>query len=94
MSTGVLTKINLAWSRDNEKKHYVQHEIKKESLEFIQWIDSGAYLFICGNKEPMSMDVEETIINVLCEAKNISREEAIQLLEELNSQGRYVKDVY
>lgn len=94
MSTGVLTKINLAWSRDNEKKHYVQHEIKKESKEFMKWIDSGAYLFVCGNKDPMSMDVEETIIHILCEARTISREQAIQFLDELNDQGRYVKDVY
>jgi sulfite reductase (NADPH) flavoprotein alpha-component len=72
----------------------VQHEIKKESMEFMQWIDSGAYLFVCGNKDPMSSDVEETIIHILCEAKNISREQALQFLDELNDQGRYVKDVY
>jgi sulfite reductase (NADPH) flavoprotein alpha-component len=94
MSTGVLTKINLAWSRDNDKKHYVQHEIKKESTEFMQWLDGGAYLFICGNKDPMSIDVEQTIIHILCEARNISMEEAKAFLDELNSQGRYVKDVY
>ncbi len=94
MSTGVLTKINLAWSRDHEKKHYVQHEIKKESTELMQWIDRGAYLFVCGNKDPMSIDVEETIIQILCEARTISREQAIQFLNELNDQGRYVKDVY
>jgi sulfite reductase (NADPH) flavoprotein alpha-component len=92
--TGVLNKINLAWSRDGERKHYVQHEIMKEATEFIQWIDRGAYLFICGNKDPMSMDVEETIINILTETRNISRTEALQFLDELNSQGRYVKDVY
>jgi sulfite reductase (NADPH) flavoprotein alpha-component len=93
-STGVLTKINLAWSRDRERKHYVQHEIKKETHEFLEWIDNGAYVYICGNKDPMSTDVEETILQLLCEARNISREESIQLLDELNSQGRYVKDVY
>jgi sulfite reductase (NADPH) flavoprotein alpha-component len=94
MSTGVLTKINLAWSRDNEKKHYVQHELKKESSELVQWIDDGAFLYVCGNKDPMSIDVESTLIEILNEQKGLSREEAIQFLEKLSSQGRYVKDVY
>ncbi len=94
MSTGVLTKINLAWSRDNEKKHYVQHELMKESIELLQWIDDGAFLYICGNKDPMSIDVESTLVEILCEQKGLSREEAIQFLEQLSSQGRYVKDVY
>jgi sulfite reductase (NADPH) flavoprotein alpha-component len=94
MATGVLTKINLAWSRDNAKKNYVQHELKKEASEFIQWMDGGAYLFICGNKDPMSIDVEATIIDILSEQKRISRKEAIEFLDNLETQGRYVKDVY
>lgn len=93
-ATGVLTKINLAWSRDTARKNYVQHELKKEASEFIEWIDRGAYLYICGNKDPMSIDVEAALIDILSEQKNISQEEAIQFLENLNEQGRYVKDVY
>ena len=93
-ATGVLTKINLAWSRDTAMKNYVQHELKKEASEFIQWIDRGAYLYLCGNKNPMSIDVEAAIIDILSEQRNISQEEAIQFLENLGEQGRYVKDVY
>ncbi len=91
---GVLTRINLAWSRDAAKKHYVQHELKKEAGELVQWIENGAYVYICGNKDPMSVDVEEAIKDILCEQKNISRDEATLFLEELSSYGRYVKDVY
>ena len=93
-TTGVLTKINLAWSRDTARKNYVQHELKKEAVEFIQWIDQGAHIYICGNKDPMSADVEATILDILSDHKNINREEAIQFLENLSEQGRYVKDVY
>jgi sulfite reductase (NADPH) flavoprotein alpha-component len=93
-ATGVLTKINLAWSRDTARKNYVQHELKKEASELMQWIDRGAYVYICGNKDPMSIDVETAIICILSEKKNISQEEAIQFLENLSEQGRYVKDVY
>lgn len=93
-ATGVLTKINLAWSRDADKKHYVQHELRKESFELIQWIDNGAYVYICGNKDPMSVDVEETLIEILCDQKGISQDEAMQFLDHLSSLGRYVKDVY
>ena len=91
---GVLTKINLAWSRDTARKNYVQHELKKEASELIQWIDRGAYLYLCGNKNLMSIDVEAAIIDILSEQRNISQEEAIQFLENLGEQGRYVKDVY
>ena len=93
-ATGVLTKINLAWSRDTAMKNYVQHELKKEASELIQWIDRGAYLYLCGNKNLMSIDVEAAIIDILSEQRNISQEEAIQFLENLGEQGRYVKDVY
>lgn len=94
MATGVLTKINLAWSRDTAKKYYVQDELKKEAYELTQWLDHGAYVYICGNKDPMSGDVEEAMKDILCEQKNISRDEATQFLDRLSDQGRYVKDVY
>ncbi len=93
-ATGLLTKINLAWSRDTARKNYVQHELKKEASELMQWIDGGAYVYICGNKDPMSIDVEAALINIVSDQKNISQEEAIQFLENLGEQGRYVKDVY
>ncbi|MEQ1587739.1 MAG: flavodoxin domain-containing protein [Cyclobacteriaceae bacterium] len=94
MATGVLTKINLAWSRDTATKYYVQDELKKEAYELTQWLDNGAYVYICGNKDPMSRDVEEAIMDILCQQKNISRDEATQFLDHLSDQGRYVKDVY
>jgi len=93
-STGVLNRINLAWSRDGEAKNYVQHELLKESNELVNWLDGGAYLYICGSKHPMSEDVENALISILTKNKNWTEQEANQYLEDLSAQGRYQKDVY
>lgn len=93
-ATGMLTKINLAWSRDGKEKPYVQHELKKEAVDFMLWIDKGASVYLCGSKEPMSIDVEKAIIDIISEQKNISVDEAQQFLKQLGDEGRYEKDVY
>ncbi len=59
MQTGVLTKMNVAFSRDQETKIYVQHKMLQHSKEFYEWLQNGAYVYICGAKEPMSVDVEK-----------------------------------
>jgi len=93
-STGVLNRINLAWSRDGDSKNYVQHELLKESEELVNWLDGGAHLYICGSKHPMSEDVENALISILSKHKNWTGQEANQYLEDLSAQGRYQKDVY
>ena len=60
--TGVLTRINTAFSRDQEQKVYVQHKMQKHATELFHWLESGAHVYVCGAKEPMSMDVENTLL--------------------------------
>ncbi len=91
---GTLTKINLAWSRDGKEKYYVQDEIRKEGKEFFQWLENGAYLYICGAKNPMSIDVEKAIIDVISIYKKVSPKKAKAYLEKLEEEHRYLKDVY
>ena len=91
---GVLNKINLAWSRDGKEKYYVQDEIRKEGKEFVEWLEGGAYIYVCGAKDPMSIDVEKAIIEVISINKNISLKKAKSYLEKLESEYRYRKDVY
>ena len=91
---GVLNKINLAWSRDGKEKYYVQDEIRKEGKEFVEWLEGGAYIYVCGAKDPMSIDVEKAIIEVISINKNISLKKAKSYLEKLESEYRYQKDVY
>ena len=92
--TGLLTRVNVAFSRDTVEKVYVQHKMKKNGKEFYNWINEGANIYICGAKAPMSEDVEKSILEIISEHGNKSGEEAESLLNELKESGRYHKDVY
>ncbi|UWX59802.1 flavodoxin domain-containing protein [Chryseobacterium oranimense] len=94
LKTGTLTHLDLAFSRDTAEKIYVQHRLEQKSQEVYHWLEGGASLYICGAKEPMSKDVEKTILNILQNKGKQTLEEAQVYLEELELSGRYVKDVY
>ena len=94
LETGVLTKLNTAFSRDQEHKIYVQHRMQQHAAELFNWIENGASIFVSGTKEPMSIDVEQTLINIIARHKNIDEQKATEYLGELKESGRYHKDVY
>jgi sulfite reductase (NADPH) flavoprotein alpha-component len=94
LHTGVLTKVDLAFSRDQKEKVYVQHKINKKGEEFYQWLQSGAYVYICGAKDPMSVDVENTLMALIHQFGGKTQDEAISYLNKLKEEGRYLKDVY
>lgn len=94
LETGVLTKVNVAFSRDQKEKVYVQHKMLQQGEDLFKWIDSGAYLYICGTKVPMSIDVENSLLKIIRTHGNRSQEEAIQYLDDMKEDGRYLKDVY
>jgi len=92
--TGSLTRINTAFSRDQKEKLYVQHRMQQQAKDLFKWIDSGAYVYICGCKNTMAKDVEETLINIISEEGKLDRKEAEDYLSRLEEEGRYAKDVY
>jgi sulfite reductase (NADPH) flavoprotein alpha-component len=92
--TGVLTRINTAFSRDQEQKIYVQHRILEHAAEVWAWLQGGASLYVCGAKEPMSVDVEATLLQVAHLQGGKTTEEAAVWLEGLKEEGRYLRDVY
>jgi sulfite reductase (NADPH) flavoprotein alpha-component len=94
VKTGVLTRINTAFSRDQARKVYVQHKMEKQSADLFRWLESGAHLYVCGAKEPMSVDVEQTLLDIIRKEGNRSATQAEHYLEELRETGRYTKDVY
>lgn len=94
LETGVLTKMNVAFSRDTKEKVYVQHKMLREGAQLYEWLESGAYLYVCGSKEPMSVDVENALLHIIGTHGNRSQEEALQYLDQLKEDGRYLKDVY
>ncbi len=93
-STGTLTKVNLAFSRDQAEKIYVQDRMIAHAAELYQWIEAGAYFYVCGKKDPMSVDVENTLIQIVKKYSNKSLEEATSYINELKDNHRYHKDVY
>jgi sulfite reductase (NADPH) flavoprotein alpha-component len=92
--TGVLSKINLAFSRDQQEKIYVQHRMLEQGDELYNWLKGGASFFVCGKKDPMSSDVEKTLLSIIEKYGNKTPEGAKEYLEELEESGRYEKDVY
>ncbi len=94
LETGVLTKLNTAFSRDQKGKVYVQHRMLQHAAELFEWIENGASIFISGTKDPMSVDVEQTLINIIATHKNIDEQKATEYLSALKEEGRYHKDVY
>ena len=92
--TGVLTKVNLAFSRDQKEKIYVQHKMLQHGAELYEWLNGGASFFVCGKKHPMSTDVENTLLQIVQQHGNKTEEEAKKYLEHLEEAGRYEKDVY
>ena len=86
--------LDLAFSRDQDFKIYVQDRLKEKADELIEWIDNGAVIYLCGNKDPMSKDVDRTLIELIAAKKDMSTDAAEDYLAELEETGRYLKDVY
>ena len=94
LEMGVLTKMNVAFSRDSKEKVYVQHKMLQEGVLLYAWLESGASIYVCGTKDPMSVDVENALLNIIQSHGNRSEEEALQYLDQMKEDGRYMKDVY
>jgi sulfite reductase (NADPH) flavoprotein alpha-component len=94
VETGSLSKIDLAFSRDQEEKVYVQHKLRRKGKELYEWLQSGASLYLCGAKDPMSVDVENTLTEIIQVHGNKKETEALEFINELKNEGRYLKDVY
>lgn len=94
LATGVLTKLSTSFSRDQKEKIYVQDRIKENAKELNDWIENGASIYVCGQKTPMSHDVETAIIEAIATQRKITINEAKQTLEDLETNGNYHKDVY
>ncbi|AEW03202.1 sulfite reductase [Niastella koreensis] len=94
IQTGVLTKVNVAFSRDQKTKIYVQHKMLEHAKAFYEWLQNGAYVYICGAKEPMSVDVENTILQIIERFGSKSSAQAVEYLNQLKEEGRFLKDVY
>jgi sulfite reductase (NADPH) flavoprotein alpha-component len=94
MDEGILNKIDLAFSRDQTEKIYVQHRILEQAKELWNWIHRGAHIYICGDESRMAKDVHQALLTVIQEQGKQTPEQATETLDQLRRDGRYQKDVY
>lgn len=91
---GVVDKVSLAFSRDQEQKIYVQHRLLENAQEVYQWLEDGAHFYVCGDATRMAKDVHDALFTIIKEQGNKSDEEAQSYLSDLRRAKRYQKDVY
>ena len=91
---GVLNRIDLAWSRDQKDKVYVQDKLRQQGAELWRWINDGAHIYVCGDANRMAKDVEQALLDVIAEFGGMDTEAADEFLSELRVERRYQRDVY
>ncbi len=94
LKDGVLTRMDVAFSRDSDKKVYVQHRMLERSRELYEWLQEGAVLYVCGDEKHMAHDVHLTLEQILMQEGNMSQEAAAEYLSTMLQQKRYQRDVY
>lgn len=94
LADGVLSRLDLAFSRDTAEKVYVQQRMAEQSRELYAWLEDGAHLYVCGDEKAMARDVHEALIQVVEREGGKSREDAEDYVRKLSADHRYQKDVY
>ncbi len=94
LKEGVLTRMDVAFSRDTDKKVYVQHRMLEKSKELYQWLQDGAAVYVCGDEKKMAHDVHAALIAILEQEGGLSTEEAAEYLLRMQQNKRYQRDVY
>jgi sulfite reductase (NADPH) flavoprotein alpha-component len=91
---GVVDKVSLAFSRDQEEKVYVQHRLLEQGAEVYQWLQDGAHIYVCGDADHMAKDVNDALMSIVQLHGDKNAEQAEQYIMELRRAKRYQKDVY
>ena len=94
LKTGTLEKMDVAFSRDQAEKVYVQHRILEQAATLYQWLESGAHLYVCGDMHHMAKDVHQALTQVIEQQSDRNLEEASEWLDQLIADKRYQRDVY
>ncbi|REL30910.1 assimilatory sulfite reductase (NADPH) flavoprotein subunit [Thalassotalea euphylliae] len=94
LKSGLLTKMDVAFSRDQAEKVYVQHRLKENAAEVFAWLERGAHLYVCGDANRMAKDVHNALVEIVAEQSGKTAEQAEEYLTTLRKGKRYQKDVY
>lgn len=93
-SANTLTHLSLAWSRDGDKKVYVQDKMREDAEELYQWLEQGAHFYVCGDAQRMAKDIDNALIDIVAEQGGKSHGDAKAYVGALRTSGRYQTDVY
>jgi sulfite reductase (NADPH) flavoprotein alpha-component len=94
LRNGILTRMDVAFSRDTDRKVYVQHRMEEHSRELFAWLEDGAYFYVCGDEKRMAPDVHAALEKIVQREGGMSADAAREYVETLRQQGRYQRDVY
>lgn len=94
LKDGVLTRMDVAFSRDTLEKIYVQNKLWEHRRDVVAWLDNGAYFYVCGDAKAMAKDVRATLVRAIADVKAQSDAQAEQTLADIERGGRYLQDVY
>jgi sulfite reductase (NADPH) flavoprotein alpha-component len=94
LKDGVLTRLDVAFSRDQPEKVYVQDRMIQQAQELYQWLEQGAHFYVCGDANRMAHDVHEALISIVENQAAVTREAAEAYVEDLKKTKRYQRDVY
>jgi len=92
--SGTLTRLSTAFSRDQDRKVYVQDRMREEGAELWRWLEDRAHLYVCGDAQRMASDVDKALIDIVAEHGGCDHDAAKVFVSELAKAGRYQKDVY
>ncbi len=92
--SGLLTRLDLAFSRDQAEKIYVQDRMREHGAELFAWLEQGGYFFVCGDAYHMAKDVDKALHEVIAEHGKLTEQQAIAYVNQLKKDKRYVRDVY
>ena len=94
LNSELLSKLDVAFSRDQAEKIYVQHKLEECGKEVYQWLENGAYVYLCGSKNNLSQSIDTALCNIIGKYGDKKTIAAEKYLTELKKNGHYVKDVY
>jgi sulfite reductase (NADPH) flavoprotein alpha-component len=92
--SGLLTRLDLAFSRDQQEKIYVQHRMLENAKELYGWLEEGGYFYVCGDATRMAKDVDATLLKIIAEQGQLNEDETAEYMVRLKKEKRYLRDVY
>lgn len=94
LADGVLSKLDVAFSRDQKQKIYVQDRMRENAKELYDWLEQGAYFYVCGDASRMATDVNVALHAIIEQQGNLNKDDAKAYVKKLKDEKRYLRDVY